>query len=106
MADNYKYSGGLANGLLGLPGGSGSSDSTGASMKNIPPELQAIIAARRKKDNTQTWSREDMIQGIKQGFKGMTDHERDSIASKFDHDAYIKHLDSIGMEIAPKKNKQ
>ena len=51
MADNYKYSGGLVNGLLGLPSGGGN-DTASASMKNIPPEIQAIIAARRKKDNT------------------------------------------------------
>ena len=32
----------------------------------------------------------------------MTPQERDSIASKFDHDMYVKHLDSIGMQIVPK----
>ena len=61
MGTKYKLTGGLINGLTGMPSGT---DSTGTN-KNIPPEIQAIIAARKKKDTTPVWSREDMIEGIK-----------------------------------------
>lgn len=92
MSDNTSM--GLSSGLIGKD------------TSNIPASIRLMMLKRKqeKKDTTPVWSKEDMLEGIKKGFKGMTQQERDSISNKFDHDAYVKHLDSIGMEIAKKKS--
>lgn len=100
MDASYKFTGGLINGLTGLPSGT---DSTGTN-KNIPPEIQAIIAKRRAKDKTPVWNREDGLKAIREGFKGMDKKTQDSLAATFDHDAYEKHLATLGLEIAKKKS--
>lgn len=86
MADNL----GVASGLIGR-------DTT-----NLDPKLLAIMAMRREKSNTPTWSQQDALKAINERFKGMDDKTRDSISNTFNHKAYIDHLDSIGMQVVPK----
>jgi hypothetical protein len=89
---------GIINGLL--PSRQMSGDST-----TIPAQVRAMMAKRKtqQNDTTPVWKREDALLAIKQGFKGMTDAERDSAAAKFDHDAYEKHLNDMGFQIVKKQ---
>ena len=95
MDTRYKLTGGLINGLTGMPSGT---DSTGAN-KNIPPEIQAIIAARKKKDTTPVWSREDGLRAIREG--KMVSAVPDSTI-KMAHDQWLKHIDDLGYELKKK----
>ena len=86
-----------------LMGGQMSGDST-----TIPLQIRAIMAKRaaEKKDNTPMWTKEDALDAINKGFKGMSQAQRDSISNKFDHKAYVEHLDQLGMQVVPKPTTQ
>ena len=94
MADNSV--GILSGNSMGLMG----RDTT-----NIDPKLLAIMKQRAasKKDNTPVYDINAALEAINKGEKGLSQQQRDSIANKFDHAGYIKHLDSIGMQVVPKK---
>lgn len=93
MSDNL----GIASGLLG-------SQMSGRDTTNIPPAILGLMKKRalEKKDDTPVWSQQDALKAINEKYKGMDDKTRDSIAKTFDHSAYVKHLDEIGMQVVPK----
>ncbi len=82
------------NGLMG------SGDST-----KIPEAIRAIMAKRKatSADTTKPLNMAEELKAIQAGKKGFSDKQRDSLAAKFDHDAYVKHLDEIGYEVVKKK---
>lgn len=86
--------GGLMSGLV-----------VGGDTTLIPPQVRALMAKRRSESNDNT-PRINMIEEIKAaslGKKGLTPQQTDSLAKQFNHDEYIKHLDSLGYEVVKKK---
>ena len=91
---------GIAGGLVPNSYSNGNglvSDST-----QIPAQIRAIMAKKRAENTTPLYTQKDALEAIKNGYKGMTQEQRDSVANKFDHQAYLAHLDQLGMQVVPK----
>ena len=95
----------MADNSVGILNGTSIGSMMGRDTTNIDPKLLAIMKMRRlmSKDNTPVYNGKEALEEINRGERGLSKQQRDSIASKFDHEAYLRHLDSIGMQVVPKK---
>ena len=89
--------------ISGLMGG----QMSGRDTTNVDPKLLAIMAMRRKQnglDNEPKVTVEDDIKAINSGKnQSMTKEQHDSLAATFNRKDWLKHIDSMGLEVVPKK---